>query len=168
MEKWLSVEHGIMFLTGIAVFSNGMATRQYSFYWFIQNANLPKNITGICKENPTATGCDVYQNEVVAQCVKLTQLVSLRSLVMLCLTWWFGSASDVVGKKRLILANFIGLFVSLVGSGVVIFTEQHPLLLVCTGGLYDLTGGFGILLTVLLASVTSSFGFKKISNIPNY
>ena len=83
MENWLSIEHGIMFLTGIAVFGNGMATTEYSFYWFIKNANLPENITDICKENPNATGCDDYQNEVVAQSVKLTQLDSLRSLVML-------------------------------------------------------------------------------------
>ena len=76
------------------------------------------------------------------------------------LTWWLGSASDVIGKKRVILANFIGLFVSLVGSGVLVFTEQHPVFLICTGVFYDLTGGFGILLTVLLASVTSSYGFK--------
>ena len=83
MEQWLGVEHGLIFLTSIAVFAAGMATTEYSFYWFITDAGLPLNITDICKLNPNATGCADYQRLVVKESVKLTQIDSLRSIVML-------------------------------------------------------------------------------------
>merc|ERR1711892_1299953 len=135
MEKWLSIEHGLMFMTAIAIFAFGIASQEYSFYWFIREAGLPMNITEICK---------------------LTQVDAIRSMLMLCLTWWLGSASDVIGRKKVLITNFAGLIVTLSINGVLMLTRQNPLFLIASGVFYDLTGGFGILLTVLFASVAAN------------
>lgn len=83
MEKWLSIEHGLMFMTAIAIFAFGIASQEYSFYWFIREAGLPMNITEICKLNPNASDCADYQEHVVGESVKLTQVDAIRSMLML-------------------------------------------------------------------------------------
>ena len=72
------------------------------------------------------------------------------------MTWWLGSASDIIGRKKVLLTNFTGLFTTLTINGIVTLTHQSPLFLIASGVFYDLTGGFAVLLTVLLASVSSS------------
>ena len=56
---------------------------EYTFYWLIESAGLPKNVSQICAGNGSDAMCDVYATQVVQNATNLNIYNALISLVTL-------------------------------------------------------------------------------------
>ena len=115
--------------------------KEYSFYWLIVDAGLPENISEICSKNRNLSDCAIYYDNVIPERIWISQIDSLRSLILTSFTCWLGGASDLIGRRKILLLNFCGCFISFFMAGILIYCDIHPIYLLLCSTVYDLTGG---------------------------
>jgi len=152
---FVCVEHGLMFILAIAFFSYSIASTEYTFYWLIVDAGLPQNISEICAENRNNSNCAIYYDNVIPERIWISQVDSLRAVILTSFTCWLGGASDLIGRRKILLLNFCGCFISFFMAGILIYCDIHPIYLLLCSTVYELTGGLTVTIVIIMASIAS-------------
>ena len=105
------------------------------------DAGLPQNISEICAENRNNSNCAIYYDNVIPERIWINQVDSLRAVILTSFTCWLGGASDLIGRRKILLLNFCGCFISFFMAGILIYCDIHPIYLLLCSTVYELTGG---------------------------
>ena len=72
-----------------------------------------------------------------------------------------GSVSDIIGKKKVLVANKLGNFVSIVVSTFITYYHLYPYYFLIPSKIWNLVGGYSVMLGVTFATVTSYSPYEK-------
>lgn len=144
-----------LFVVFALVFCGGFIQSEYSFYWLISDAGLPSNISVTCANNATLAECDVYTKDVVQVLARYGEYSALCSFGTGMVGTIIGTVSDVIGRKKVLVANKLGYFISIIVCTFITYYHLHPYYFLIPSTIWNLVGGYSVMLGVTFATVTS-------------